>query len=314
MFGEMKKLFRRIGNGGRYALLMLLRSPVSCAMTAIHALFLQYAFNAVQMGDGGALTGICLLFGVASLGLFLYNGSIWSGLAAPLTTRMEGGLRETLLRKVCGLPLEKMESLPRGEWVTRLNLDVQAPFTEALPNGVAALVNLTVSAVVLWVLEPAVFGLVALFVIPHILCSQLLIARAMPTLGKFTLEATARNTGDLAALVECADVALLYDGKAYLLRRFEESSKGVFKAKMKICLRNALGAGILPLFGLGGYVVLLAVGAGWIASGALTFGDLTAAFQFRGGVLLGALNLIRCIVTYKENLAGVRRLNRTLEL
>ena len=82
---------------------------------------------------------------------------------------------------------------------------------------------------------------------------------------------------------------------------------------MKIHARNALSAGILPLFGLGGYVTLLVVSGSWIADGLFTFGDLTAAFQFRGGVLIGSLALINCLISIQASMAGVRRVNETLK-
>jgi len=82
---------------------------------------------------------------------------------------------------------------------------------------------------------------------------------------------------------------------------------------MKIQKRNALSFGILPLFGLSGYLVLLIVSSGWIANGYFTFGDLTAAFQLRGGVLLGSLMLINCMISIQANLASVHRLNETMD-
>jgi len=134
----------------------------------------------------------------------------------------------------------------------------------------------------------------------------------MPGLNKKSLEAAAANTDDLNTLITCADIAALHDGQDYFLKRFEESSMGLLCANMKMRARNALNAGILPLFGLGGYLTMLIVGSGWIADGRLTFGDLTAAFQFRGGVLLGSFALIGSLISIQANMAGVRRLNEVL--
>lgn len=312
MLGEIRKIFKVIGSGWRYIILILLRSPISILMTIVNALFLQQAFNAIAQNDSGQLNIVCIIFGVASLCTFLYNGTVWSIYAAPLVTRMESGLRDKLFRKVSSLSYERIEAMPQGEWLTRLNTDVQIPFSESLPHTAIAIVNICVSAFILWSINPAVFGWVLLFVAPHIVFSQLLIARAMPGLNKKSLEATAKNTGELTALITCADVALLYDGKDYLMKRFEKSSTDLFGANMKIRTRNALGAGILPLFGLGGYLTLLVVSSEWIADGHLTFGDLTAAFQYRGGVLLGSLMLINCIISIQANMAGIRRLNETM--
>jgi ABC-type multidrug transport system fused ATPase/permease subunit len=152
-----------------------------------------------------------------------------------------------------------------------------------------------------------------LFVVPHFLTSQFFVVRHMQKLNKESLEATAKNTGEMTALITCADVALLYDGQDYLMKRFEKSSLELLRAKMKIWKRNSLNAviAILP-FGLPGYLILLIVSGAWIAQGQLTFGDLTAAFQYRLGVLIGANMLINCIVSIKASMAGIQRINETV--
>ena len=135
----------------------------------------------------------------------------------------------------------------------------------------------------------------------------------MQELNKKSLEATAKNTSEMAAFITCANVALLYDGQNYLMKRFEKSSLELLRAKMKIIKRNSINAtiAILP-FGLSGYLVLLIISGNWIAQGYLTFGDLTAAFQYRGGVLIGANMLINCIVSIKASMAGIHRINETM--
>ena len=160
----------------------------------------------------------------------------------------------------------------------------------------------------------AVLGWVVLFVVPHIIVSHFLIARAMQKLNEDALDATAVNTGEMTAFITCADVAALYDGQDYLMKRFEQSSLKLLKANMKIRGRSALSAGIFPLFGLGGYFVLLIAGSRWIADGVFTFGDLTAAFQYRGGILVGAMMLINCMISIQGSMAGIRRINETIRI
>jgi ABC-type bacteriocin/lantibiotic exporter with double-glycine peptidase domain len=161
-------------------------------------------------------------------------------------------------------------------------------------------------------MNPALLGWILLFVIPHVLFNQLFIARAMPRFSKAVLEATGRNTGEMSAIITSADVAALYDAQGFFLKRFEDSSRNLFAAKMRIHTRKAIGEGIVPLFGLGGYLALLIVCSGWIADGQLSFGDLTAAFQYRGGVLVGSFMLINCMINIQASMAGIRRINETL--
>ena len=311
MLREMRGILRITGGGRRFALLLLLRGPVDIAFTLMQAEFLRRAFDAVGRNSTPALTSACVYFGIACVCVFLYNGTVWN-FYAPFTVRMEARLRLKLYGKISALSYERVEAAPQGEWLTRLNTDVCMPFSQPIPQALCALVNIAVSSVILWLLNPAVFGWALLFVVPHIAISQLFVARVMPGLNKKTLEATAANTGELTAIVTCADVAALYSGGEYLLKRFEQSSLALLKANMRIRRRNALSWAIMPLFGMGGYLVLLAAAGGWIAHGALTFGDLTAAFQYRGGVLAGSLALINSLIAIRSNLAGVRRINQTM--
>lgn len=69
-----------------------------------------------------------------------------------------------------------------------------------------------------------------------------------------------------------------------------------------------------PVFSLGGYLLLLYVGSGMIAAGRLDFGGLTALMQYRGGFLKGIFMLIACIVSMNEGLAGIPRVNETIDM
>lgn len=312
MLSEIRKILKITGDGGRYLLLILLRSPTSIIMAIVNAVFLQQAFNAIAENNSVRLTAVCIGFGIASIGAFLYNGVVWSACAAPLVTKMESALRVKLFRKISLLPYERIEARSQGDWLTRLNTDVQTPFSQAWPHIAIASVNICASAAILWCINPAVLGYILLFVVPHVAFSQFVVARAMPGLNQKSLEATAINTDDFATLITCADAAALYDAQDYLVKRFERSSLELFRANMKMHARKALSAGILPLFGLGGYLTLLVVGSGWIAQGIMTFGDLTSAFQYRGGVLIGSLTLINCLISIQASMAGIKRLNETM--
>lgn len=314
MLCEMKKLLSVTGGGFKFIILLILRSPVDLCMTAIQAVFLQNAFNAIEQNDTDGLKVVCVAFIIASLCIFLYNGAVW-GTYAPFVVRMESKLRVNLFDKILRFSCERIEATAGGEWLTRLNTDVQMPFSKPLhfPHAASAILRICVSAIILWIINPAVFGWVMLFAIPHTIVSQLFVARAMPELNKKALEATAKNTGELAALITSAELALLYDGQAYLMKRFEQSSLALLRSKMRIHKRNALSTAILPIFGLGGYIVLLIASSSWISDGILTFGDLMAAFQYRGGVLIGGLMLINCIISIQAGLACIRRVNETME-
>ena len=314
MINEMKKLLKITGGGFSFIVLLILRSPVDLAMTVMHAEFLHRAFNAVNQNDLRKLGIVCFAFTVASLSLFLYNGIVWS-IYAPFTVRLEGRLRVKLFARIAEFSCAAIEAVSHGEWLTRLNTDVQMPFNQPihLPHAVNAILKIIVCAIILWVMKPAVFALVMLFVIPHIMMSQVLAGGAMKKLNERCLEATAVNTGDLTPIITCAAAAVLYDGQDFLMKKFEQSSLNLLRARMRMTKRSILGStATMPLFGLGGYLALLAASSAWVSEGQLTFGSLTAAFQYRGGMLTGSLMLINCIISIQASMAGIGRINETM--
>lgn len=46
----------------------------------------------------------------------------------------------------------------------------------------------------------------------------------------------------------------------------------------------------------------------------MTFGELTAAFQCRGGVIVGSMTLTSSLISIKTALAGVRRVTETMHI
>jgi ABC-type multidrug transport system fused ATPase/permease subunit len=159
-----------------------------------------------------------------------------------------------------------------------------------------------------------IYGLTVLFIIPHVLISQLLIAKPMPELYRKSLENTAQNSVDMNALITCADIAILYDAKEFLLDNFEKSSLKIREANMEMRRRFAMQNGFMPIFGMGGYLVLLLIGGLWVAKGEMSFGDLTAAFQYRGGMLIGAMMLSTCFMNIRASFAGLKRMNETIQM
>jgi ABC-type bacteriocin/lantibiotic exporter with double-glycine peptidase domain len=315
MIREMSKIFKYTRGGFRFLILLLLRCPFDALLTVTQASFLQYAFNAIQQNSKDRLNIVCIAFGIASLFLFLYNGIVWSCYAS-FVVKTEGKLRNKMFGKISSVSLSQIEAKQHGEWITRLNTDVQMPFSKPMhiPHAACAFVSICVSACILLYINPSIFWLVMLFVIPHILISQFFIAKPMTALAKKSLEATDQNTTDLNAFITCADIAIMYDAKDFLMKRFEESSLHLRSVNMKMRNRNAISGAILPLFGMGGYLLILIVGSLWIANGTLTFGELIAAFQYRGGVLVGSLMLINCLISIKTSIAGIQRVNETMEM
>lgn len=315
---EIVKLFKSVGHGLHFIILLIFRCPFDAMNTFIQANFLRYSFDAISQNNGEKLAWVCLIFGLLNSFLFLYNGTVWT-LYSSFLVKFTVTLRNILFSHISDLPYEQIEMKPSAEWITRLNADAQTALGIVghplqLPHAAYSIVNIIISAIFLVHMNPVFFVMVLAFIIPHMLISQLFIARHMTKLAIKAQEETSSNTSNLNTIITCADTAILYDARDYLLNRYEESSLRLLKANMKLRVRSAVGNGLLPLLGMSGYLLILLVASDWISKGKLTFGELTSAFQYRGGVLVGFMILISCIVSIKASIAGIKRVNETLEL
>jgi ABC-type bacteriocin/lantibiotic exporter with double-glycine peptidase domain len=318
MLHKLRDMFQITGLWSRFVYLLLLRSPFDAARTITQAYFLQYSFHAIEQKDMKALYLSCTIFGIGSLLLFLYNGTIWVAFSSN-SIRIIKILREKIFIHISGISLKEMESKSTGEWITRLNTDVWQACSVInqplqLPHAVVASVGIFVSAIFIITRNPFFFLLILLFIIPHLIMSQKLIAKPITKFNEKAQEITAKNTFIMNAMITCADTAILYDAKDLLMKQFEESSLELRNANMRIRKRNALNSGLLPIMGLGGYLTLLFIGSTWIINGAMTFGELTAIFQYRGGVLVGAAMLTNCFISMKQSQAGINRVLDTFNI
>jgi ABC-type bacteriocin/lantibiotic exporter with double-glycine peptidase domain len=311
-------MFRVTGGFRRFIILLLLRCPFEALRTCVIAAFLRFAFRSVTGENVNELYMTCAIFALGCMFLFLYNGTVWRAYST-FATKWAGRLRRILFRHISGLSLQQIEAKSSGEWITRLNSDAQAATAIQnqslhLPHAAVSVINTCLSSILLIMVNPSFFGVTVLFVVPNMLISQFIIARPMTSLALDVQEATAENTTDLNTIVTCADTAAIYDAQVFLLKRFEESSLKLRKASMKMRRQAALGSGMLPLVGMGGYLVMLLIGGKMIAAGKIDFGTLTAAFQYRGGILVGSMMFVNSLINIKATMAGVKRINDTMNI
>ncbi len=313
---KLREVFQLIGGFARFVVLTILRCPFDAAFTLLQACFLQQSFDAVSRGDTAGLQCTCLQFFIGSMLLFLYNGTVWRVYAC-FAVRWAAALRAKLFDHLMHLPLSIIESRSGGEWFTRLNTDTAAAcalFNQPMhvAHGAVAILSLLISSILLITVDPGVYVLILAFILPHAYINQTCVAKPMVSLGHYAQQAQAENAADFTSIISCADTAILYDAQAFLLKRFEESSLKTRMANMRMRRRSAFGAGLLPLFGLGGYLVLLITGGSQIRDGGITFGSLTAIFQYRGGLMAAVMTLLTCTININAATAGVQRVQETM--
>jgi ABC-type multidrug transport system fused ATPase/permease subunit len=316
MLKDIRTLLRNSGMQRIYYMLLLLRMPFDALLTLVQAIFLKQAFRAIQCRDNPRLLEVCILFGIESLALFLYNGTVWSRFG-PMCVRLGGRLRRAMLNKLCELPLRVIEEKSQGDIITRINQDTNMALqmlggSVNIPHFAVAAVKVVAISVLLLVMDFKMFLLVWIALLPHILLNQIVIVKRMTQYQTEAQKAAGAATTVLSSMIDSAGAAILYDGQEYLLKEYEKCSKATLAAKMKIIWRNTLGTALIPLFGLGGFLVLLLAGGGMISKGIMSFGDLTAIFQYRGGVQSGVMLMLNCLGNLKINRAGAIRVNEII--
>ena len=315
---KIRGLFKITGGGKLFIMFLLLRCPFDALFTFIKASFLQYGFNSINNKNINELYFVCMIFCIESLILFLYNGTVWT-MNATYITKWLGTMRKKVFGHIASnLSLQRIESQSSGEWFTRLNYTLYsatAIVTQPvhLSFVVLGITNVCISSAILFFMNPVIFGLIILFVIPNILANQY-ITKPVPELWRVSLKHSANNATDFNALITCADTAILYDAQGFLMKRFEESSLSIRRTNMKMRRRFSLDGGLSALFGMGGYLVLLLIGSGWINSGMITFGSLTAAFQYRSGILVGSGAVIGGIRQIQSSIPAVNTLNEIMNI
>ena len=309
---SLSRMFRRLGGGMTYCVLLLFRSPVDTVLCIINALFLRNVFQNIETRDETGLWLTCVVFGAANLSLFLYNGTLW-GRFGVFSARLVGKLKRFLFESMLKLPLERIEEKSSGAWLTRLNSDVTMTLnllTGALnlPHLVFATVRIGVTAVLLGSISPVLLLAELAVLMPHVWLRQRLVVRPMEGLAKEAQEAMENATVYLEATVECGDTIRLYEADALLLERYRESSFAVVKARLRSNVRKTLGELLQMVLSRGGYLLLFCLGCEMIIAGKLDFGTLTEAFQYRGGMLMGSMMWLNSFAEVKKNSVGLKRM------
>ncbi len=315
MIRSLSRVFKQVGKFPTYIRLLLLRCPFDAALTTANACFLQHSFEAISQGCEVKLRYGCVYFAIASLLLFLYNGSIWC-LYARFATNFTGKLRKMVFYSIVHMPFKKFDEKTSGEWMTRLNSDAQmtinllnAPFN--IPHAVVSVVNILVSALLLLRINLTLMVVTLLFVFPHVVVNRKLVYTKVTKLMEQSQEYAERNLTCFSTLITCADIVRLYDAKDFVMNAYEQSSIEMVRANMRIHIKKAINSLVIPLFGMSGYIVILLLGLIMIRRSLLTFGTLTAALQYRGAILMGTMLFINSMTEIRMNTVGLRRMEET---
>lgn len=301
----------------KYVILLILRSPFDALRTWMLANLMKTTFYCLETKDADGLAVSCVVYGLICALLFFYNGTVWS-IYAVFTAKLEAGLQKAMLQKVMDMPLKRVESHFSGEWITKLNSDIQeacimmnGPLN--IPHMVVAVMNTLLASFLIFRSSPLLFGITWLLAIPHLFMNDKIVLKHMTGLKEESQRAMADSTSAIKPLITEADTILLYDAGDLMMKKCEESSLKLMQVNQSMHMRNALSNAVLRLFGCGGYFVILMAGYHLMLGAVLSFSDVVYCLQVRGAVLLGMSMLITSVNNIKARLVCVRRINSVWE-
>ncbi|MCH5251096.1 MAG: ABC transporter ATP-binding protein [Lachnospiraceae bacterium] len=314
---DLGKLIKRMGIRRKYIFLLLLRSPFDALRTWMLAGLLKSVFLCLETGNSGKLAAICVVYGLICVMLFIYNGTVWSSYAA-FSAKTEVEVQKVMFSKILSMPLKRVDSHFGGEWITRLNSDLQAAFTMMngplnIPHVVVAVINTLVSSFLMFRSSFLLFGVTWLLILPQLLINYKIVLGYLPKLKEESQNFLSDNTSAIKPLIADADTILLYNAGELMMKTCDGASRKLMKINMKMHVRSALGDVFMRLFGMGGYLMILLLGYMFIYNGTMVFSDVVYCFQVRGAILAGMLMLITCLNNLRANSVCIKRINDTFE-
>lgn len=314
--GDLIQLVRRMGVWRQYIILLLLRSPFDAFRTWMLANLMKSVFVCLETDNSGAFLKLCVVYGLLCAMLFVYNGIIWAEYAA-FSAKIEIWLQKKMFEKILSLPLKRIDGRFSGEWITRLNSDIQAAFTMMngplnIPHLVVAVINTMLSCLLMLKSSLLFLGITWMFAIPQVVMNDKIVLKSIPKLKEEAQNAMADNTSAIRPLLTDADTILLYDASELLMRNCAETSRRLMKINLKMHMRKAVSDVSMRLFGIGGYLVILLIGYRLIHNGTMAFSDVVYCFQVRGSILSGMFMLLTCLNNLKANSVCIKRVNDTL--
>lgn len=306
------KLVMRMGVWRKYIFLLLLRSPFDALRTLLSANLMKSFFRCLETYDSGALLKLCVVYGLLCAMLFVYNGLVWSKYAA-FSAKIEIWLEKKMFDKILSLPLNQVDRCFSGEWITRLNSDIQAALTMMngpmnIPHLAVAVINILLSCLMMQKSSLLFLGITWMFAIPQCVINYKIVLKAIPKRKEESQNAMAENTSAIKPLITDADTILLYDAKELMMANCAKHSKRLMKINVKMHLRRAVSDVGMRLFGIGGYLMILFIGIRLISDGMMAFSDVVYCFQVRGSFLSGMFMLMTCLNNLKANAVCIKRI------
>ena len=280
----------------------------------IMATTLKNTFAALPAPQDENLSITILLFALSMIVLFLYNGFTW-GLVGPSVVRITGHIRKALFQHLCRLTVGTLEQGHSADVLTHFSSDILAVeriYGYILRWSMAMILSGIVSTAIIfklsWVLGLAIL-MTALLQVAVSLC----LIKPLQRLSRDIAQNIQKTTAAMVNIIDGSIIIRLYGATEQQLAGYEKLSLGLARLNKRKGLIDGIikGGGIVS--GMGGYLLLLAVGSHMIAQGTMDLPQLLFISQMRGLMMQVVVTVGDFAMMVQPGLAAGERLLQFLD-
>ena len=311
------RILKETGMMKNFIIMMILRAPFDFLNAVLASNMLESFIRLVEKKNEGELLpafGTFLFFTVL---LFGYNMFVWAVVSMKINIRFIVKLRMRVYKSLLSRTQQEMEKMSAGDWISRLNSDIDK--TDLYLVGplnfmhkMIALVNIGLSAVVLFILNRTMLFAALIITLPFFFLSSVVIIKKIPVFKKRSREHYARFTNWMEPIVNSSEAIRIFEGEDLVIKKAEEESLEIMKNNMRAHKRTALAAGVNTFSGISGYLLLLFLGNSMMGSEIEDIARMFKITQYRGEMMKSVMMVNSCIGRMKTNLPGAERVEEVL--
>ena len=306
------RLLKDLGMHRIFIVFLILRVPFDFMSTVLYANMLGVFLRLIDRGNHGDLLPAFFLFlGLTAL-LFAYNMTVWCTISVRVNVRLQKLFRKRMLCRILGAGYEKIQQRSGGEWLNRLNSDIDHLHTYLMApvnfmHLVIALVNVILSSIVLAFLNFPLLIVTMLVLLPFSFLSCIVVVRKIPFFKHRAQEALGRYTNWAEPVVRARDAICIFGGEEQVLKKVEETSLDMLHANMQVHRRVARATMINTFSGMTGYLLLLLCGDSMMGTKIADIAALMKITQYRAGIMKSTMLINNAVNSMRSHEAGAVR-------
>lgn len=274
----------------------------------ISAGMLKGIYSAVISEKSGLVYKYICLFLLMVAGAFIYNYICWKSYGSS-SARITGGIRRTIISKLCSLRLSDIENHHSGGMMSVLTNDLDAAqgLYVNLRFYVTSLVVVFVPSILVFHISIILAFLIILMGIMQLMINLLVIKPLEKQSVKIRESMSSINSTFVDILRNNMSIRL-YSSEDFYIKVCSDINGSLYRSKMKLNFINAVTDGINVSFGLLGYIILLTVGSALVGANKLSLPDLLFVTQMRLMMIQGILAFGNYAVQIQPAVVGAKKI------